>query len=82
MRLKEYSTLKAASKVSFSKEGDIYKLTEKQYDPSSGEEIAEMITIVNLNKYKHQKSELERTNTSIEAKIAEITKIITDLEAL
>ena len=49
MKLKNYSTLKAASKLSFSKEEDKYFLTEKKYDASSGEEISGKTSILDID---------------------------------
>ena len=82
MKLKNYSILKAASKVSFSKDGESYLLTEKQYDAETGEELSSIQSVVKIDDYKHQKAELEKVKTNTEAKITEITQIITDLESL
>ena len=45
MRVKDYSTLKAASKVAFSKETvdgeEVIKLTQKRFDASTGEALSD-----------------------------------------
>ena len=82
MRVKNYSTLKAASKVAFSKDGDVVSLTEKKFNPSTGEALSDVVNEVELSNYKNDKSRLESEKSNIETDIAELAKIITDIEAL
>ena len=87
MRVKNYSKLKAASKVSFAKaknsdDEDIIQLTEKRFDSSTGSALADGVREVNVNDYKSEKVSLENEKASISAKITELGKIITDIEAL
>ena len=86
MRVKNYSTLKSASKVAFSKETvdgeEIIKLTEKKFDTSTGEAVSDVVNEVILDDYKREKTQLEAEKTIIETDIAELAKIITDIEAL
>ena len=82
MRLKDYSILKAASKVAFSKDGDVVSLTEKKFNPSTGEALSDLVNEVELGSYKSEKSQLESEKSTIEVDIAELAKIITDIEAL
>ena len=86
MRVKNYSTLKSASKVAFSKETvdgeEIIKLTEKKFNASTGEAVSDVVNVVILDDYKREKTQLEAEKTIIETDIAELAKIITDIEAL
>ena len=82
MRVKNYSTLKSASKVAFSKDGDVIKLTQKRFDASTGEALSDSVHEVQLNDYEHDKARLETEKASIEANITELDKIITDIKAL
>ena len=86
MNIKNYSTLKSASKVPFSKETvdteEIIKLTEKRFDSSTGEAISDMVVRVQLDDYKEKKSQLASEKSDIESLITELDKIITDIEAL
>ena len=86
MRVKNYSTLKSASKVAFSKETvdgeEIIKLTEKKFNASTGEAVSDVVNEVILDDYKREKTQLEAEKTIIETDIAELAKIITDIEAL
>ena len=82
MRVKNYSTLKAASKVAFSKDGDEYKLTEKRFNSSTGEALSDKVSVVELSDYENEKSRFESEKSIIEVDIAELAKIITDIKAL
>ena len=86
MRVKDYSTLKAASKVSFAKvtvDGEeIVQLTEKRFNSSTGEALSDSVREVSLSDYTHEKSSLESEKAALEADIAELEKIITDINAL
>ena len=82
MRVKNYSTLKAASKVAFSKDGDVVSLTEKRFNPSTGEALSDVVHEVELSDYKSNKSSLEAEKAVLEVDIAELAKIIEDIEAL
>ena len=82
MNIKNYSTLKSASKVAFSKDGDDVKLTEKRFDASTGEVSSDLVKIVELNDYKEEKLSLESQKSKLESLITELGKIITDIEAL
>tara|TARA_R100000152_G_C6781193_1_gene215190 strand:+ start:604 stop:864 length:261 start_codon:yes stop_codon:yes gene_type:complete len=86
MRVKDYSTLKSASKVAFSKETvdgvDVIKLTEKRFNSSTGEALSDVVREVELSSYELEKSSLEAEKLKIEADIAELDKIIIDIKAL
>ena len=82
MRVKDYSTLKAASKVAFSKDGDVYKLTEKRFNASTGEALPDGVSQVELSEYESEQSHLNAEKVRIEADLAELAKIITDIKAL
>ena len=82
MRVKDYSTLKSASKVAFSKDGDVVSLTEKRFNPSTGEALSDFVQKVELNMYESEKSQLESEKASLESDITELGKIITDIKAL
>tara|TARA_Y100001963_G_C6543344_1_gene336583 strand:+ start:125 stop:373 length:249 start_codon:yes stop_codon:yes gene_type:complete len=82
MRVKNYSTLKADSKVAFSKDGDDIKLTEKRFNPSTGEALSDSIIDVTLGEYESDKARLELQKSEIESEITELDKIITDIKAL
>ena len=87
MRAKNYSTLKAASKVSFAKaknsdDEDIIQLTEKRFDSHTGEALSDSVHEVNLYEYKSEKTSKEAEKASLETDITELGKIITDIEAL
>ena len=87
MRVKNYSTLKAASKVSFAKakdddDNDIIQLTEKRFNASTGESLNDVVHEVSLDEYKSEKSRAESEKGVLEVDIAELDKIISDIEAL
>ena len=82
MRVKNYSTLKAASKVAFSKDGDVYKLTEKRFNASTGEALSDSVNEVRVDDYESNKSRLEAEKAKLEVDITELGKIITDIKAL
>ena len=86
MRVKDYSTLKSASKVAFSKEAvggeDIIKLTSKRFDASTGQELSDNIREVSLSEYESEQSQLNAEKARIEVDLAELAKIITDIKAL
>ena len=82
MRVKDYSTLKSASKVAFSKDGDVVSLTEKKFNPSTGEALSDVVHEVELSQYKSEKASLEAEKAALEVDIAELAKIIEDIEAL
>ena len=87
MRVKNYSTLKAASKVSFAKakdddDNDIIQLTEKRFNASTGESLNDVVHEVSLDEYKSEKSNCESEKARCEADITELEKIISDIEAL
>ena len=86
MRVKDYSTLKSASKVAFSKEvvddETVYKLTEKKFNSSTGEALSDVVHEVELSQYEGDKANLESEKAKMEADIAELAKIITDIKAL
>ena len=82
MRVKNYSTLKAASKAAFSKDGDVYKLTEKRFDSSTGEALSDSVREVRVDDYESDKSRLEEEKARLEVDITELGKIITDIKAL
>ena len=82
MRVKDYSTLKSASKVAFSKDGDIVSLTEKRFNVSTGEALSDSVHEVELSHYESEKSNLEADKVAMEVDIAELAKIITDIKAL
>ena len=87
MRIKDYSTLKAASKISFAKaknsDGeDIIQLTEKRFNASTGEALDDSVNEVSLSDYKSEKAHAESEKGYLETDITELGKIITDIEAL
>ena len=87
MRVKNYSKLIAASKVSFAKakntdDEDIIQLTEKRFDSHTGEALSDSVHVIDLDMYKHDKASKEGEKASLETDIAELGKIITDIEAL
>ena len=64
MRVKNYSKLKAASKVSFAKaknsdDEDIIQLTEKRFDSHTGEALSDSVHVIDLDMYKHDKASKE-----------------------
>jgi hypothetical protein len=86
MRVKDYSTLKAASKVAFAKatvDGqEIIQLTAKRFNASTGEAMSDSVREVNLSEYESEQSHLNSEKAKIEADLAELAKIITDIKAL
>ena len=82
MRVKDYSTLKSASKIAFSKDGDVISLTEKRFNASTGEALSDSVSGVELSHYERDLSKLEAEKTAMEVDIAELGKIITDIKAL
>lgn len=87
MRPENYSSLKSASKVSFAKGTDsegaeIINLTEKRYDSSTGVAASDSVTEVRVGDYQSEKTRLEAEKSSIEARIAGLTAIISDINAL
>ena len=82
MRIKDYSTLKAAGKISLSKEDDVVSLTQKRFDANTGEALADSVREVELSHYKSEKSHKEAEKAALEVDITELGKIIADIEAL
>ena len=86
MRVKDYSTLKAASKVAFAKatveEQEVIQLTEKRFNASTGEVLSDKVKEVNLSDYESEQSYLNSKKAEIEADLVELAKIITDIKAL
>ena len=86
MRVKDYSTLKAASKVAFAKatvdEQEVIQLTEKRFNTSTGEALSDSVREVSLSDYESEKSHLNAEKANIEADVAELAKIITDIKSL
>ena len=82
MRVKDYSTLKAASKVAFSKDGDVVSFTAKRFNASTGEALSDSVREVSLSEYESEQSHLNSEKARIEADLAELAKIITDIKAL
>ena len=87
MRIEDYSMLKSAGKVSLSKgkdsEGnDSTLLTQKRFNSSTGEAMSDNVRAVNVEDYKSEKASLENEKAGISARITELGKIITDIEAL
>ena len=82
MRVKDYSTLKSASKVAFSKDEDVISLTEKKFNSATGVALDDVVHEVELSHYESEKSHLEAQKSDIETDIAELAKIISDIKAL
>ena len=82
MRVKDYSTLKSASKVAFSKDGDVTKITEKRFNPSTGEAQSDVVHEVSLSEYESDKVRLEAECAALNVEVTELGKIITDIKAL
>ena len=86
MRVKDYSTLKSASKVSFAKatvdDEEVIQLTEKRFDSSTGEALSDKVREVSLSDYESEQSHLNSEKARIEADLTELAKIITDIKAL
>ena len=86
MRVKDYSTLKSASKVSFAKatvnDEEVTQLTEKRFDTSTGEALSDVVREVNLSDYESEETNLNAEKARIEADLTELAKIITDIKAL
>ena len=87
MRPEDYSSLKSASKVSYAKgtdsEGEeVISLTVKKFDSSTGVAIADVVNEVRIIDYEKEKVRYEDDKTKLEAKIAGLTAIISDINAL
>ena len=82
MRIKDYSTLKTAGKISLSKDGDVVSLIEKRFNSSTGEALSDSVREIDVNDYKADKSLAESEKAALTTMITEFGKIITDIEAL
>ena len=82
MRPEDYSALKSASKVAFSKDVDVIKLTQKKFNGNTGEALSDLVREVELSDYENEKSHLESEKTALESKISGLTAIIADIKAL
>ena len=86
MRVRNYSTLKAASKVAFAKatvdEQEVIQLTEKRFNASTGEIMSDNVREVSLSEYESEQSQLNAEKARIEVDLEELAKIITDIKAL
>ena len=86
MRVKNYSTLKSASKVAFAKatvdEREVIQLTEKRFNASTGEALSDSVHEVRVSEYESDKSQFEAEKARLEVDITELGKIITDIKAL
>ena len=70
MRPENYSSLKSASKVSFAKGTDpegaeIINLTQKRWNPATGEAAADSVSEVKLSDYERDKERLETRKKSV-----------------
>ena len=85
MRVKDYSTLKSASKVSFAKatvDGiEVIQLTQKRFDSSTGSALSDVVQEVYLRDYESEEAQLNAEKAKIEADLTELAKIITDIKA-
>ena len=86
MRVRNYSTLKAASKVAFAKatvdEQEVIQLTSKRFNASTGEIMSDNVREVSLSEYESEQSQLNAEKARIEVDLEELAKIITDIKAL
>ena len=87
MRPENYSSLKSAGKVSLQKakdadDNDIIQSVQKRYDANTGEALADSVTEVNATELANEKAGLTAEKSALEARIAGLTAIISDIEAL
>jgi hypothetical protein len=86
MKIEDYSTLKAASKVAFSKVAedgmDKIKLTEKRFNSITGEAADDFVDEVQLASYEAEKIRYTADKARITKEITQLTAIISDIKAL
>ena len=103
MNIKDYVALKAASKVSLSKEKvtvrekevdsdgntmsekeerDGIFLTEKCFNPATGEALSDCKSEVQLSEYESDKARYEEEKVRAQVQIDALTQIIADIKAL
>ena len=86
MRVKDYSTLKSASKVAFSKETvngqDIYYLTEKSFDAATGEALSDYKREISLKELEYEKARYDSEMEKAKAESDELAKAIADFKII
>ena len=82
MNYKDYSTLKTANKVSLKKEGNDVILEEKRYSSETGEELNSFKSRIHLKGLESDKLNYLTEKEALELKIAEMDKMIVDIQAL
>ena len=80
MRYADWSTLKAANKVAFKKEGNEIFLEQKRYDASTGVERPAKNTKISLEELESKKSRLTEEKAKIQAELTEVSKMITQIK--
>jgi len=94
MKWSNYSTLKAAGKVSFAKVDEVkdsddnvtsaayVNLVQKRFDANTGEAIDDLIREISLSDLEYQKAMYDKEVANAQAESDELAKMITDFKAL
>ena len=82
MKYSNWSTLKAANKMGFKKEGSNIFLEKKRYSTDTGEEITPSKSLIDLASLESEKDNLTFEKSQIQAELTEVNKMITAIKAL
>ena len=94
MRWSNYSTLKEAGKISFSKidevtdsDGNVtskayINLVQKRFDADTGEALDDSVREMSLSELEYEKARYDRDIAEAQAESDELAKMITDFKAL
>ena len=86
MKWSNYTSLKSASKVAFSKETvdgeNIYYLTEKRFDAATGEALSDYKRGISLKELEYEKARYDSEMAQSKAESDELAKAIADFKQL
>ena len=80
--MKNYKKLKAANKVSIANDNGVIKITKKNYDIGTGEELSDVIEMINPSMIADIVSNIDAQITSLTEEKADYEQLKTDFDAL
>ena len=80
--MKNYKKLKQANKVSIANDNGAIKITKKNYDIGTGEELSDVIEMINPSMIADIVSSIDAQITSLTEEKADYEQLKTDFDAL
>tara|TARA_R100000742_G_C4278624_1_gene101703 strand:- start:1847 stop:2089 length:243 start_codon:yes stop_codon:yes gene_type:complete len=80
--MKNYKKLKEANKVSIANDNGVIKITKKSYDIGTGEELDDVVEMINPSMVTDIVSDIDAQITSLTKEKADYEQLKTDYEAL